>query len=79
MDAFPKDAPKRRVIKTLELLGFHIIREREHVAMLRENTDGTRTPLTIPNHSTIKGSTLRAIRTQSRISRDEFLAAYEKA
>ncbi len=79
MGVFPKDAPKRRVIKTLESLGFCLVREREHIAMLRENADGTRTPLTMPNHPSIKGATLRAILTQSRISRDEFLAAYEKA
>ena len=38
----------------------------------------SRTPLTMPNHPTIKGATLRAILTQSRIAREEFLAAYEK-
>jgi predicted RNA binding protein YcfA (HicA-like mRNA interferase family) len=79
MEIFPKDAPKRKVLIALELLGFKIIREREHIAMVRENSDGTRTPLTMPNHSTINGATLRAILTQSRISREEFLKAYEKA
>ncbi|MGH7998431.1 MAG: type II toxin-antitoxin system HicA family toxin [Brasilonema sp.] len=63
MAKFPVDAPKARVIKTLELLGFSIIREREHIVMVRENNDGTRTPLTMPNHSYIKGSTLRSICT----------------
>ncbi|EMY77336.1 hypothetical protein LEP1GSC060_3030 [Leptospira weilii serovar Ranarum str. ICFT] len=29
--------------------------------MSRENSDGSKTPLTIPNHSKIKGSTLRTI------------------
>ncbi len=78
MTAFPKDAPKRDVVRALEKLGFTIVREREHIAMVRDNGDGTRTPLTMPNHPTIKGSTLRAILTQSNISREEFLAAYEK-
>ena len=77
MEAVPKDAPKRKVVKALEASGFVIIREREHIAMFRQNGDGTRTPLTMPNHPTIKGATLRAIFTQSRISREEFLAAYE--
>ncbi len=79
MEAFPKDASKRKVVKALEPLGFTIVREREHIAMVRDNGDGTRTPLTMPNHPTIKGATLRAILTQSRIGREEFLAAYEKA
>jgi hypothetical protein len=47
--------------------------------MARENADGTPTPLTMPNHRKIKGSTLRAILSQSGISRDEFLKAYGKA
>jgi predicted RNA binding protein YcfA (HicA-like mRNA interferase family) len=65
MPRFPADAPLRRVIKTLERLGFHVVREGNHIAMVRENPDGTRTPLTMPNHSRIKGSTLRTILTHS--------------
>jgi predicted RNA binding protein YcfA (HicA-like mRNA interferase family) len=76
---FPVDAPKLKVIKALELLGFSLVREREHIAMLRENADGSKTPLTLPNHSKIKGSTLRRICTQAGISRDEFLNAYREA
>jgi predicted RNA binding protein YcfA (HicA-like mRNA interferase family) len=79
MPRFPVDAPKKRVMRALEQLGFRLIREREHIAMVRENPDGTRTPLTMPNHPHIKGSTLRTICTQSDISRDEFLSAYERA
>jgi predicted RNA binding protein YcfA (HicA-like mRNA interferase family) len=75
---FPTDAPKARVVKALEALGFRLLREGNHIAMIRENPDGTRTPLTLPNHPSIKGSTLRAICTQARISRDEFLGAYSK-
>ncbi len=76
---FPVDAPRRRVIHAIESLGFRVVRDREHVSMVRENSDGTRTPLTLPNHSIIKSSTLRMILTQSRIGRDEFLEAYEKS
>jgi hypothetical protein len=46
--------------------------------MIRQNSDGTNTPLTLPNYKLIKGSTLRSICTQSGISRDDFTAAYEQ-
>lgn len=78
MAKFPIDAPKRKVVKTLEALGFQTVREKEHISMSRENPDGSKTPLTMPNHPIIKASTLRTICTQSGITRKEFLEAYSK-
>ncbi|HZF09675.1 MAG TPA: type II toxin-antitoxin system HicA family toxin [Thermoanaerobaculia bacterium] len=79
MGKFPVDAPKGKVLRSLEAMGFRIVREREHISMVRDNPDGTRTPLTMPNHPQIKASTLRTLCTQAGISRDEFLLAYERA
>ncbi len=78
MPKFPVDAPKEKVVRPLEILGFQIVREGNHIAMVRRNPDGTKTPLTMPNHRTIKGSTLRTIISQSGISREEFMEAFGK-
>ncbi len=79
MAKFPRDAPKQRVIKALESLDFRLVREREHISLVRDNADGTQTPLTMPNHRQIKGSTLRTICTQANIPRNDFLRAYRQA
>ncbi|MBW2741896.1 MAG: type II toxin-antitoxin system HicA family toxin [Deltaproteobacteria bacterium] len=55
-----------------------IVREGNHIAMVRQNSDGTRTPLTMPNHRTIKSSTLRTILSQAGKSGDDFLKAYNE-
>ena len=78
MAKFPVDAPKRSVLKALQELGFVVVREAEHIALRRTNTDGGSTPMTLPNHRTIKGSTLRRICSQAGIDRDVFLAAYNR-
>lgn len=33
-ERFPRDAPLRRVLASLEVLGFRVVREGNHVAML---------------------------------------------
>jgi predicted RNA binding protein YcfA (HicA-like mRNA interferase family) len=79
MGKFPVDARKERVVRALERLGFRLVREGEHIAMIRENPDGSRMPLTMPNHERVKSSTLRTICTQAGIPREDFLRAWERS
>ena len=44
MAKFPVDAPLTRVISTLEALSFRVVRRGNHIAMVRDNPDGTKTP-----------------------------------
>ena len=76
---WPVDAPKKRVLNAMKQLGFELVREGNHLALRRENPDGSVTPMTMPNHRTLKGATLRHLCKQAGISREAFLAAYEQA
>lgn len=78
MSKFPVDAPKTRVMAALHLLGFEVVREGNHISMRRARSGGSDC-LTMPNHATIKASTLRTVLTQAGINRDEFLNAYEQS
>ncbi|MEO6785833.1 MAG: type II toxin-antitoxin system HicA family toxin [Chthoniobacteraceae bacterium] len=79
MPKFPVDAPLERVLWAMGAVGFQVIRSGNHSALSRTEADGTRTPMTIPAHRNIKGSTLWTILTQSGIARDDFLRAYDEA
>jgi hypothetical protein len=76
---FPVDAPSDRVLRALQALGFEVVRSANHISLARTESDGSITPMTLPGHRTIKGSTLRTALNQSGIARDDFIRAYEQA
>jgi predicted RNA binding protein YcfA (HicA-like mRNA interferase family) len=78
LSKFPVDAKKERVLRALKRLGFEIVRPGNHISLQRKNPDGTTTPMTIPNHPRIKGSTLRTICTQAGIKREDFIKAFHE-
>jgi hypothetical protein len=47
--------------------------------MRRQSPDGGSDCLTLPNHRTLKASTLRTILTQAGIAREDFLRAYDRS
>jgi hypothetical protein len=76
MARFPRDASKAKVLGALQRLGFKIVREQEHIALVRDEPDGTRTYLVLPNHPRIKASTLQMACTRAKIARSQFLRAF---
>lgn len=73
MARFPVDVRIADAKRALERLGFSVVREGTHISMVRQNPDGTSTPLTIPAHRRLKSSTLRTALTQAGIPRDDFI------
>ena len=73
MAKFPIDAPRDRVMRVFECLGFRLVREGNHIAMSRDNPDGTSTPRTMPNHRTLKLESL--VTTFSKLTTIEHISS----
>jgi predicted RNA binding protein YcfA (HicA-like mRNA interferase family) len=74
----PEVAPKERVIKALEELGYRVVRQGTHIAFSYYTPSGVQYPLTIPDQIAYNASTLRAILSRAGIAKQDFLTAYAK-
>lgn len=77
-NTIPEVAPKERVIRTMETLGYHVVRQGAHIAMSYFTNTGVQIPLTIPDQIAYKASTLRTILSRAGITKQDFLSAYNK-
>jgi predicted RNA binding protein YcfA (HicA-like mRNA interferase family) len=75
---FPREVPIRRLLKILKSLGFDVVRIGNHISLMKENEDGSRTPMTIPNHKKVDGKLVLHILAESGITREEFLKLLQK-
>jgi hypothetical protein len=73
---FPPEVPLERLIRTLDSLRFQTVRTGRHIALLRIKTDGTPTPITIPNQDRIKASALRVLCANTGVPVNVFLEMY---
>jgi hypothetical protein len=69
--------PKISVLRILEQLGFKVLQEADFVSMVRQNGDGSKTFLTLPNHPSLKTSTLQIVLNQAGIPWTTFLKKAE--
>ncbi len=79
MGKFTVDAPKWRVIKALEILGFEILREKRTYFNGPPKPGRHQGSYDCPESSKYQSLHLRTICGQAGISRDEFLQAFARA
>lgn len=76
----PPGYPRERLVQTLESLRFlEVKRTARHIAMLRTKTDGTQTPITIPNRDTVQESSIRVLCAYTGVPATVFSEMYRLA
>jgi hypothetical protein len=72
--------PRERLVQTLESLRFLEVKKTgRHIALLRTKTDGTRTPITIPNRDTVQESAIRVLCAYTGVPATVFQEMYRLA
>ena len=64
----------RRVVRALERIGYHVVRQRGSHIRLRDEANPNHLPLTVPDHRTVKPGLLRKILRDADLTVDEFVA-----
>lgn len=66
-----------QVVKALESIGYHIVRQRGSHIRLRDESDPDHLPVTVPAHRTLKPGLLRKILRDADLTVEEFVVLLE--
>jgi hypothetical protein len=78
MPEFPADARGDKVLRAFALPGFQVV-IKEHIHLERKKPAGTTTTATLPNRNNVQGPTLLPACRQAGISKNDFIAAFDRA
>jgi predicted RNA binding protein YcfA (HicA-like mRNA interferase family) len=68
----------RQVIKVLERVGYRVVRQRGSHIRLRDESDASHLPVTVPDHRTVKPGLLRQILRDADLTVDELKELLKK-
>ena len=64
----------QKVVRALERIGYHVVRQRGSHIRLRDETEPSHLPVTVPDHRTVKPELLRKILRDADLTTEEFIA-----
>jgi predicted RNA binding protein YcfA (HicA-like mRNA interferase family) len=64
----------QKVVRALERIGYHVVRQRGSHIRLRDETEPSHLPVTVPDHKTVKPGLLRKILRDADLTTEEFIA-----
>lgn len=64
----------QKVVRALERIGYHVVRQRGSHIRLRDETEPSHLPVTVPDHRTVKPGLLRKILRDADLTTEEFIA-----